>query len=81
MRQAIQTRFMGPTNTKGSRVRAWCDAKSMTFGWDHSKNSPQNHEAAADALARGLGWLDDGSKLVGGGLPGSGYAFVIVEAE
>ena len=73
MYQAIQTKFLGPTNTRGARVKAIADAGSITVSWDHRLNIQDNHRAAAVALARKFGWGDD---WTGGGLPGSGYAFV-----
>ena len=74
MTQAIQTKWLGPTNTRGSRVRAWCNARSLTIGWDHSLNIEGNHQAAAMAVAKLLGW--DG-EWFGGALPNEqGYAFV-----
>lgn len=74
MRQAIITKFMGPTNSRGARVKATADAGSVTVGWDYALNIEGNHTAAAKALAMKLGW--DGLSWFGGGLPGSGYAFV-----
>jgi hypothetical protein len=74
MRQAIHTKFMGPTNTRGSRVKAKADAGSITLGWNHALNVGDNHAAAAKALALKLGWT---GHWHGGGLPGSGYAFVM----
>ena len=73
MYQAIQTKFLGPTNTRGARVKAIADAGSITVQWDHRLNIQDNHRAAAVALARRYGWGED---WTGGGLPGSGYAFV-----
>jgi hypothetical protein len=35
MRQAIQTKWLGPTNFRGSRVKAFCEAGSLTMGWEH----------------------------------------------
>lgn len=74
--QAIATRYLGPTNTRGSRVKAHCEAGSLTVGWDHALNPFQNHQAAALALAAKLKW---GRLYVGGSLPQScrdAYAFV-----
>lgn len=48
--QAIQTKFLGPTNTKGSRVKATCWLTSVTVSWDHSLNVEENHHAAIEAL-------------------------------
>lgn len=78
--QAIVTKFLGPTNVRGSRVKATCEAGSVTLSWDHALNSEGNHDAAAKALAHKLGW-DKGwhGELVGGGLPdttGNCYVFV-----
>jgi len=60
MRQAIVTKWLGPTNHKGSRVRASCDAGTLTVSWDHEigvgDNHRANHRAAALALAEKLGW-------------------------
>lgn len=73
MRQAIQTKFLGPTNHRPARVKAWADAGSVVVSWDYSLGVPDNHEAAAVALAKKLGWP---LRLSGGSLPGSGYVFV-----
>lgn len=79
--QAIITKYLGPTNHRSSRVKATCDAKSMTVSWDHSLNSDENHDVAARMLAERLGWTGDHyGRLVGGGLPrgmgGNCYVFV-----
>jgi hypothetical protein len=54
--QAIETRYIGPTNFRGSRVKATCEAGSITLGWDDSKDSDANHDRAARALIFRLGW-------------------------
>lgn len=72
--QAIQTKFLGPTNTRPARVKAWADAGSVTVSWDHRLSIAENHRAAAAvALADRFNW---GGEWIGGGLPSSGYAFV-----
>jgi hypothetical protein len=76
MRQAIATKFIGPTNHRGARVKAWCEAGSKTVHWDHSIGIEGNHAAAARALAADLDWTGD---WIGGALPGSGYCFVLAE--
>lgn len=75
MRQAIVTRFLGPTNHRGARVKATADAGTVTVSWDYALGISENHERAAFALADKLGWTGN---WVGGGLPGKGYAFVSV---
>ena len=54
--QAIRTRYIGPTNVRGSRVKADCEAGSITLDWDDAMNSEANHIAARDALLAKLGW-------------------------
>ena len=46
--QAIQTKFLGPTNTRGSRIQAWCDRGSVTISADHG--SSDTHGDAVKAL-------------------------------
>jgi len=55
--QAITTKFVGPTDTKGSRIKATAEAGSVTIGWDHGLTSEGNHIAAAKALCAKLGWV------------------------
>jgi hypothetical protein len=77
--QAITTRYIGPTNFRGSRVKATCQARSLTLSWDSALDSEANHDAAAVALVRKLGWDQDcyGKRLVRGGSPdGRGNVYV-----
>lgn len=49
---AILTKYLGPTNHRGSRVKATLPSgKSLTLGWDCALNSEENHELAAKAIA------------------------------
>lgn len=82
--QAIQTKFIPVTNYRPSRVKAWCEAGSLTVCWDHGLNVDENHASAARTLRDKLGWAADGyGAMVGGALPkpSSGYAFVFVNAH
>jgi hypothetical protein len=57
----IETRFIGATNTKGSRVKATTlgnNVQSITLSYDHALNAWDNHRAAAEALIDKLGWWD-----------------------
>ena len=54
--QAITTKYLGPTNHRGSRVKATCDAGSLTVPWDYALNVEDNHAAAVNALAAKLDW-------------------------
>ena len=75
--QAIETRYLGPTNTKGGRIKATAWAGSVTVGYDHALNTDGNHKAAADALIAKMGWA--GTFAQGGNAKGDGYVFVNVE--
>jgi len=54
--QAIRTRYIGPTNTRGSRIQAKCEAKTIYVSYDHALNIDGNHAAACRKLAESLGW-------------------------
>lgn len=49
MFQAITTRFLGPTNFRGSRVKATADAGSVTLSWDYALGIDQNHGWSPDS--------------------------------
>lgn len=57
--QAITTKYIGPRNVRGSRVKATAQAGSVTLDWDDALNQEQNYAAAALALAKKFNW--DGS--------------------
>ena len=86
MFQAITTKYLGPTNHRGARIKATCDGGSLTVSRDYALNGADNHRQVATQLAESLGWLDDRGtltyRLVGGALPKSkGYAFVILAED
>jgi hypothetical protein len=73
--QCITTKYLGPTNSRGARVKAKAQAGSVTVSWDDALDANENHDAAALALATKYGWR---GTLVGGGLPdgtGNAYSF------
>lgn len=75
MRQAIVTKFHGPTDTRGSRVSARAEAGRVMVSWDHRLNQAANHAEAANALIAKLGWE---GRWICAGMPGtSGYVFVM----
>lgn len=76
IRQAITTKFIGPTNVRGSRVKAKASAGSITLNWDHALNVETNHARAAQALADKYNW--NGQWFQGGMPDDSGYCFVQV---
>lgn len=86
----ITTKFIGPTDTKGSRYKAtalvgerWGAKTTVTLSTDFSVGSFENHELAALALARKInaaGWTPRGMELATVELVGEthderGYAF------
>lgn len=75
--QAIETRYLGPTNTKGGRIKATAWAGSITVPYDHALSPEKNHAKAAFALIADMGW--DGTFAQGGNAKGNGYVFVNVE--
>jgi len=48
--QAITTKYYGPGNARGSRLKAECDRGSLTVAWDYSQGVDENHARAAKAL-------------------------------
>ena len=72
--QTITTKYLGPTNHRGPRVKATHtgDYTSVTLSYDYALNSEGNHLAAAKALTEKLGW--EGDYI--GGHTGEGMVFV-----
>lgn len=73
-RQAIFTKYIPCTNFRPSRVKAKCQAGSVTVSWDHSMGSVENHAAAARTLCDKFGWT--GRWEAGAGANTGCYVFV-----
>jgi len=76
--KAIRTQYLGPTNTRGSRIKATAEGGhsiSVPFG---SFDDP--HKAACDALRVKLGWGLE-CPMVSGGLPDGSTCWVFVPVE
>ena len=74
--KAITTKYLGPTDTKGARIRAHDgDGNAVTVPCRGASTSEQNHAAAARALADKMGW--DGWLL--GGSTKNGMAWVFAD--
>ena len=70
---AIETKYIGPPNYKGSRYKAYtCNGQSVTISANHALSYYENHVAVAKHLAKKLGWK---GTWQGGGNK-AGYAFV-----
>ena len=83
--QAIITKFLGPTNTRGARIKAAAMRGSLTVSYDHSMDSEGNHVAAAKALKEKFQFEDPAAHrahsfwiqpTVTGTLPDGTYAHV-----
>lgn len=48
--QAILTKYLGPTNHRGSRIKAWCERGSITIPLAYELSLEDRHRAAVDEL-------------------------------
>ena len=78
--QAITTKYLSPTDTKGARIKATASAGSITLSWEYSLNTTENHAVAAHALANKFGWLES-AKLFQGCDHNGNCVFVVVEVS
>ena len=81
---AIRTKFLGATNTKGSRIKATLEGDipgSVTLPYDYALDQFPNHKRAAQALAEKFFntfvYLDEEVELVAGAVD-RGYIWVRV---
>ena len=58
MSQAIITKFLGPTPTRGSRIKAASWRGSVTLPYDHALDTAANYRAAAQALCDKFSRMD-----------------------
>ena len=70
--QAIETKYLGPTNNRGSRITATCNENKITIPYPYELSGMAVHEAAAHALCDKMGWKPS---YVGGATK-TGYVFV-----
>ena len=75
--KAIETRYLGPTNFRGSRCKASDGDNSIIVEWSSDLDSIDNHHAAALKLCAKLGWKGN---LCAGGTK-KGYVFVFTERD
>jgi hypothetical protein len=82
MGPVIVTRYLGPTNSRGSRVVATHKRDSETtwrkvIDWDHALNGAENHQAAAQALLNA--WpMESGLVIAGRGYDHDAYFWLTV---
>jgi len=76
--QAIETKCIGPTNHQGKRVKASNQFnKSVTIGYDYGLEDDANHQVAARAFMRKMGWRGE----MHGGSTRNGMAWVFVSDD
>ena len=57
MSQAITTVYLPPTNTKGARIKAVCDAKTIIRPYTYNAHGVnEEHDAVAMELAKLMDW-------------------------
>ena len=74
---AIETKYYGPTNSRGSKLIAKTREHRVTVSYDHALDLDENHVAAAVALCRKMYWTGE---LLGGGTK-SGMVFVFANED
>lgn len=75
--QAIQTKYHGPTNTRGSRISAKCSAGKISIPYPYDLSGTECHRKAAIALCEKLKWNPEA--MVAGGLPDNTCVFVFTD--
>ncbi len=79
--QAIVTRYFGPTNLRGSRIKATAAAGSVSIPYPYNLSGQACHRAAANALVEKMGWSNARhGELLGGQLPSGDYVFIFSSA-
>jgi hypothetical protein len=72
---AIQTKYIGASNTKGSRIKAWTvNGQSVTIPFPHEFSNEKCHFQAVKALVEKYGLEWDISNMRFGGVK-EGYVF------
>lgn len=81
---AIITKYLGPTNFHGARVKASCEHRSVIVSWDDALDIAPNHDNAAQQLMRKIGWNDSPypAQWARGGSPDKkGYCYCAVHSN
>jgi hypothetical protein len=72
--QAITTKYIGPSNTRGSRIKAeTAQGETLTIDCAGSISEEENHISAARSLAERLNWH---GSFVGDRIKGARMVFV-----
>lgn len=75
--QTISTKYFGPTDHRGSRIKAQASGAKTTYwhDWDYSRHVELNHRSAALQLLKKLNWEEVKGTWIMGGTE-DGYIFV-----
>lgn len=78
---AIQTKFLGPTNFRGARVKAFTEYKghAVTVSYDYGLGVEGEHDRAFLALASKREWF--GIWVRGGSPDKAGYTYTCLASE
>lgn len=82
MYSGIETKYLGATNHRGSRIIARCGSLShprLTVAYDDALSPGQNHANAAQKLAARAGW--QGEWIGGWNASGTGAMFTSLRRE
>lgn len=91
MKQAILTKYLAPTNSRGARIKATCERGSITIPWSYEMRNSDSHIHAAKKLVEKFcredeaeGLFPDGNNpwsfpLASGQLSSGDYVHVFTE--
>ena len=71
---AIQTKYLSPTNNKGSRIKAFAESFNVTIPYDYSLNDEKLHFKAVKELVKKHN-LDWDISIMNYGSTKNGYVF------
>ena len=75
--KAITTKYLGPTNFRGSRIKAYAEGgNTITISYPYELSGQAVHEKAAVALCEKMKWPGE---LIGGATD-KGYVFVFKDS-
>lgn len=79
----IRTKYLGPTDTRGARIKAWCGETSVTIPYPYELNTEDAHTEAASKLADILHGFDEEriEYAVARSTQDDGYCFYRVERD
>lgn len=79
----IRTRYLGPTNTKGARIRATNGVRSVTIPYPYELDTEDAHMKAADKLIMILHEHDEErvEYAVARSTRDDGYVFYLMERD